>query len=68
MYRDDQVERLLEKLALKEDRFVLRFLGLEIHRTKLVTRSRRRRWTRRVSLLGLLAIIIVAIVKAWFIS
>ena len=66
MYRDEQVERLLENLALKEDHFILRFLGLEIHRTKLVTRSRRWRWTRRVSLLGLLAIIIVAIVKVWF--
>ena len=57
-YMSQKIERALEELDLTEECVVLRFWGFELHRVRRVTRSRRRRWGRWVSLFAILGTLI----------
>ena len=67
-YMSQSVERLLEEVDLIEERVVLQFWGFKLHKIRRVTRSRRRRWGRWVSLFAVLGTLIAGLIKIWFIS
>jgi hypothetical protein len=67
-YMSQRLERALEELELTEEYVVFRLGGLEIHRVRRATRSRRWRWSRWVSLFGVLAALLAGIIKVWLTS
>lgn len=59
------VERALEELDLTEEYVALRFFGFELRRVRRVTHSRRRWWSRWLSLLGILGALTAGVIKVW---
>jgi hypothetical protein len=66
-YTSERIERALGELDLTEECIVLQLGCLEIHWVRRVTRSRRR-WSRWVSLFGVIVAFIAAILQVWLTS
>jgi hypothetical protein len=59
------LERAVDELDLTEEYVALRFWGFELRRVRRITHSRQRRWSRWLSLFGVLAALVVGIIKVW---
>jgi hypothetical protein len=67
-YMGQGLERALEELDLTEEYVALRVFGFELRRVRRATHSRRRRWSRWLSLFGVLAALAAGVIKVWLIN